>query len=610
MTPSAIVFLNELPVTPGGKLSRRALPPPDHLEVGDAETFVRPQTPTEELVAGIWRAVLRLEHVGRKSNFFDLGGHSLLAMQLMSRVRKVFKADLKVRTLFESPTVESLSAAIDEAVSGVGRVTRSAGASVQSPLSFAQRRRWSQDQSDKRDSAHNFPIAVRLGGRLDVPILEQSLNEVVERQWVLRTTFLTVGEQPAQCVISARPLKLRIMDLSDSPQAEREAEARRLAEEEWDRPFDLANDLLLRAFLIKLSTQEHLLLLTTPRIIADEWSRDILVNDIAAMYEGRSKGRSSAPRLTELPIQYADFAAWQKERTQDGEFAKQFDYWRQRLDGAPALALPTDRTRPVDATSMRVRHSLALPADLKDALRALSLNERVTMFMVSLATFQTLLSYYTGQQDIVVGTEDSNRNRAETRGLLGPLANQLAIRADLSGDPSFLELLDRVREAVLGAYANRDLPFEQLIEELNPEWGQSQAPLIRAKLVHSTLATRTIKAAGLRFETLPPSAGRIIDPAHLLLNITELEGGLLCELFYSADLFSRGAVERLLGAFHALLCQVVAQPEAPLSALTSVFAEADKQRRFEEEQALEQVGLRTLKGARRKSVSKLKATGD
>jgi non-ribosomal peptide synthetase component F len=232
------------------------------------------------------------------------------------------------------------------------------------------------------------------------------------------------------------------------------------------------------------------------------------------------------------------------------------------------------------------------------------------MFMVSLATFQALLSYCTGQLDIVVGADVPNRGRAETRGLCGPLANQLAIRTDLSGDPPFRDLLDRVREVVLGAYANQDLPFEKLIEELNHERDENRGPLIRVKLVHLNLAPRTIKAAGLRFEPLSPSFGKVDDAAHLLLRIAESEGGLLCELFYSVDLFSFGAVERLLGHFHALLGQVVAQPESRLSELTAVLAESDKQRRLEEEQALEQVSLKTLKLARRKPVGKLKATGD
>jgi amino acid adenylation domain-containing protein/FkbM family methyltransferase len=609
MAPSAIVFLNELPITPGGKLNRRALPPPEQLEDGDADSFDPPQTPTEELVAGIWAAVLGPRRIGRKSNFFDLGGHSLLAMQVMSRVRKMFNSDLRVRSLFERPTVEGLSDAIEETVSGGDSVARRVEANGQSPLSVTQQRLWLQDQLDKGNSAHNLSVAVRLRGRLDVPTLKQSLNEVVSRQWVLRTTFVKAGGQPAQIINSFRPLELRSIDLSELAEAEREERARQCAEEEWPRPFDLENDLLLRALLIKLSAQEHLLLLTTHRIVADEWSGDILINEMAALYKWRSKGYGPAPRLTEPPIQYADFAIWQNERMQGSALAAQLAYWRQRLDGAPALALPTDRTQPVDADSLYASHTLALPTDLTESLRALSRQEKATMFMVSLAAFQALLSYCTGQLDIVVGTDVPNRSRAETRGLFGPLANQLAMRTDLSGDPSFRELLDRVREVVLGAYANQDLPFEKLIEDLDPKWDENQAPLIRAKLVHLNLAPRTIKAAGLKFEPLSPSFGRIKDSAHLFLRITESEAEALCQLFYRADLFSRGAVERMLGHFHTVLGRVIAQPESRMSELTVALAESDKQRMFQEEQALEQVSLKTLKGARRKSVSKLKSTG-
>ncbi|RMF36691.1 MAG: non-ribosomal peptide synthetase, partial [Chloroflexi bacterium] len=350
------------------------------------------------------------------------------------------------------------------------------------PLSFAQQRLWFLDQLAPNTPLYNIPDAIRLRGPLDVAVLERSLNEIVRRHESLRTTFRATDGKPVQVIAPTLKLPLPLVDLSGLPKAAREAEVQRLATEEAQRPFDLSRGPLLRVTLLRLGDEEHVALLTMHHIISDGWSMRVLVQELAALYDAFSHGRPSP--LPDLPIQYADFALWQREWLQGEVLEEQLAYWKQQLSGSPpVLELPTDRPRPPVQSFRGAHRPFMLPRPLSQAIKALCRREGVTPFMLLLAAFQTLLHRYTGQDDISVGTPIANRNRAEIEGLIGYFANTLVLRTDLSGDPPFRELLKRVREVALGAYAHQDLPFEMLVDALQPERDLSHTPLFQVMFV-------------------------------------------------------------------------------------------------------------------------------
>ncbi|HEX8349346.1 MAG TPA: condensation domain-containing protein, partial [Hymenobacter sp.] len=480
MIPSAFVLVDALPLTPNGKIDRRALPAPDITRPFGEGAYVGPQTPVEELLAGIWADVLEVKQVSIHDNFFDLGGHSLLATQLISRLRDTFCVEFPLRGLFESPTVASLS----ERLEALRRTEQGLVAPPLLPvsregellLSFAQARLWFLEQLEPGSGAYNIPAAVRLTGSLDVATLEQSLNEIVQRHEALRTTFRMVSGETIQVIAPVKALTLQLVDLRDLPEATQEASVERLATESAQQPFDLAIGPLLRAKLLHLNEAEHVLLLTMHHIVSDGWSMGVMIRELAALYEAFSTGKPSP--LPQLPIQYADFAHWQRQWLQGEVLAAQLSYWQQQLAGAQTvLELPTDRPRPTVQTFRGATQFLALPEPLSQKLKSLSQRSGVTLFMTILAAFQTLLYRYTGQEDICIGSPIANRNRSETEGLIGFFVNTLVLRTDMSENPSFQELLGRVREVALGAYAHQDLPFEQLVEALQPERNLSHHPL-------------------------------------------------------------------------------------------------------------------------------------
>ncbi|MFP2933938.1 amino acid adenylation domain-containing protein, partial [Pyxidicoccus sp. 3LG] len=484
MVPSAFVTLAALPLTPSGKLDRKALPAPDS-DTDTAATWVAPRTPAEQALAGLMAQLLRVERVGAEDSFFALGGHSLLATQLASRIRASFGVELPLRILFEEPTVAGLAARLDvlrqETASAPPPLVPVPRAGVM-PASFAQRRLWFIEQLQPGSPLYNMPIALRLKGALDVRALERAFDTLVHRHEGLRTTFSTRDGEPVQVIHAAADLALPVMDLSDLPTEEREARARSLVTEEALRPFDLAAGPLMRASLVRLDTREHLLLLTLHHIVTDGWSMDVMVRESAALYAAFSAGQPSP--LPELAIQYADYAAWQRGWLQGEALEAQLSWWRNHLTGAPQLLeLPTDFPRPAVQGFRGAIHTHVLPRELVDALQALSRREGTTLFMALLAGLEVVLSRYSGQEDFVVGTDIANRNRGETEGLIGFFINQLALRARLDGDPTFRELLGRVRDVTLGAYAHQDLPFEELVKELNPERSMGHAPLFQVKLV-------------------------------------------------------------------------------------------------------------------------------
>lgn len=433
------------------------------------------------------------------------------------------------------------------------------------PLSFAQERLWFLAQLAPDSPAYNIASAKRLMGSLNVSALHQSFNEIVRRHEVFQTICSTVNGKPVQVIAPDLTLPLPVKDLRQLPKAEREAEVLRLAQEAARRPFDLARGPLLRVTLLRLGAREYVLLLTTHHFVADGWSMGILFEELWALYEAFSTGKPSP--LPALPFQYADLAHWQREWLQGEVLATQLAYWKKQLADAPAvLELPTDHPRPAIQTDWGATQSFTLPMSLSEAVRALSRREGVTLFMILLAAFQTLLHRYTHQDDIIVAAAVSNRNRLETEGLIGSFWNNLLMRTDFSGNPTFRELLGRVREVALEAYAHQDLPFEKLLEELQPGRDLSRTPLFQVMFtLHQRSQNQDLKPLGLTLSNLPIEMGTAMLDLNLAMedNKRELSG----ELKYSADLFDAATITRMLGHFQCLLESIVADPNRCISGL-------------------------------------------
>jgi len=580
MVPSAIVVLEALPLTPNGKIDRRALPAPDPSSFRAENAYAAPRTPLEERLVEIWEEVLGLGRVGVRDNFFELGGHSLLATRVVSRVRAVFGVELPLLSLFEAPTIAGLAERIGIARRGAQSLPApplvAASRDAQLPLSFSQQRLWLLDQLELDGTSYNIWNAVRLDGGLDVEALRRSLNEIVRRHEALRTTITAVGGEPVQVIAPSTDIKLPIEDLTTLPEAQREAEARQLFQEEARCPFELERGPLVRAKLLRLDQEEHLLLLTMHHIVSDGWSMSVFWRELRVLYEAFSRGEPSP--LAELPIQYADYALWQRQWLQGEVLDKQLTYWKWQLAELPTLELPTDHPRPPIQTHHGARQSLMLPPSFSEGLRELARKEGATLFMVLLAAFQVLLSRYAGQQDVAVGTPIAGRNRAETEGLIGFFVNTLVMRTDLSGDPSFGEVLSRVREVALGAYDHQDLPFEKLVEELNPERDLSRTPLFQVFLNVLNTHDTTIELSGLTVEPLSPTEPtdqHAESKFDLTLYVSERPESLHLKLVYNADLFEHDTIEQMLSHFRALLEGITADPQQRLSSL-SLLSETER----------------------------------
>jgi len=602
MVPTSLVILDEMPLTANGKLDRRALPEPERFGANGAD--VKSFTAVEEIVASIWAEVLRLEQVDVETNFFELGGHSLLATQVMSRIREAFGIELHLLSLFESPTVRGLAAQIEIAMrAGQGINTpplqRSERAS-EMPLSFAQQRLWFLSQLEPESPFYNCPVALRLKGRLNVEALERTLAEIVRRHEVLRTSFPEQQGEPAQVIAARVEFELAQTDLSALPAAEREQAALRLAEEEARTPFNLAVGPLVRARLLRLGEAEHVALFNMHHIVSDGWSMRVLIQEMSQLYEAYRGGGESP--LAELPIQYADYALWQREWLTGEVLEKQLDYWRQQLAHAPeTLMLPTDKPRPELQAFVGANQSLIVPAEVSEALKVLSRREGVTLFMTLLAAWQTFLCCYTGLDQIVVGTPATNRSCAETEKLIGLFVNTLVLRGDLSGNPSFRQLLRRVREMCLGAYAHQDLPFERLVEELRPERSLGHLPLYQVWfMLHNEDATElqlrdlTLQQFNVENNTAKSDLAMLVSDANQQLRTT---------LQYDSDLFNASTIDSMLKNYEALLRHVTVDADMPLDVLKDKLSEEERKQQTVKEKELEVTDLLTLKNIRRKLVS-------
>ncbi len=571
MVPSALVSLASLPLTPNGKVDRKALPEPEGLGAADAG-FVAPRTPAEELLAGIWSELLGRERIGIHDNFFELGGHSLLATRVLSRLRGIFGVELPVRALFESPTVAALASQVERRREETAAPPLAAQSSREGdlPLSFSQERLWFLDQLEPGSAAYNIPAAFTLSGTLDVAALRSAFVEIVRRHEALRTSFVEVEGRPAQRIAPASGLDsgleillaVPMVDLSGLGAEERERELSRLAAEEAGRPFDLSAGPLVRLTLLRLDEGEHAGLLNMHHIVSDGWSIGVLVSELTALYPVFAGGAADSPSpLPELPVQYADYALWQRQWLQGEVLEGQLAWWRERLAGAQgALELPTDRPRPAVPGHRGGRVALDLSPELTAALLALGRRGDATLFMTLLAGWSALLSRCAGQPDVLVGSPIANRNRLETEGLIGFFVNTLVLRADLAGDPGFAELLSRVRHETLGAYAHQDLPFERLVQELQPDRHLSRSPLFQMMFALQNAPRPEIDLPGLALRLLPSQA---VSAKFDLTLVVERRGERLSAVLeYSRDLFDAATALRLLERWRTLLAAAAAAPES------------------------------------------------
>ncbi|MEG4421610.1 amino acid adenylation domain-containing protein [Microcoleus sp. LAD1_D5] len=565
MVPSSFIFLKSLPLTPNGKIDRQKLlaPAVKIPEVG--QDYVAPQTPVEEVVAGIWAEVLGLERVGIRDNFLQLGGHSLLVTQIATRMRDTFQVELPLRTLFESATVadlaHNLEIASQKAPIPQAPPIQPISRNQDLPLSFSQQQLWFLCQLAPDTPFYNEPITIRLPGSVNIPALERSISEIIKRHEILRTTFALVDGQPVMVIQDTLNFTLPVVNLGEFPETERESEALRLATLEAKQPFDLAQGPLVRATLMQLGEADYRLFLTIHHIAIDAVSLySVLLKELATLYSAVSLGLPSS--LPELAIQFADFAYWQRQWLQGEVLENLLRYWKQQLANLPTLPLPTDRMRSPVQTFRGARQCLALPLRLTEMLKDLSRREGVTLFMTLMAAFQTLLYRYTGQTDIPVGTVANIRNRQELEGMIGYFLNTLVLRTDLYDNPSFKELLVRVREVTLGAYAHQELPFQKLVEEIQPERKLSHNPLFQVAFV---LEPPLAEMDGWTISQLDVDTGAA--KFDLYLELDQRPSGIIGRLEYNTDLFDAATITRMLGNFQALLEGIVANPDQKIAEL-------------------------------------------
>ncbi len=576
MVPSAIMILERMPLTVNGKLDRKALPAPER--TGVAEGHTAPRTGVEELLAGIFEDVLKVERVGVEDNFFELGGHSLLATQLMSRVREVFQVELPLKDLFEAPTVGGLSGRVERQRSSgpglmggaIGRAERQ-GALV---LSYAQERLWFLDQLRPGSPDYNLPGGTRIGGRLEVGAWEQAINEIVRRHEALRTTFSSAGGKPVQVIHPSRWTALPVIDLCGLEAGLREQEMERMAREQWFRPFDLEKGPLVRVSLWRMGREEHVMLYTLHHIISDGWSMGVLNRELEVLYEAFAKGQPSP--LEELPVQYGDFAVWQRQWLQGEVWDRHLDYWQGQLADLSPLQLPADHARPVIQTFNGATEAVRISAETAAGLRELGRREGVTLFMTLLAGFEILLGRYSGQEDIAVGTPIANRTRGEIEGLIGFFVNTLVMRVNIGGDPTVRELLKRVREMSLGAYGHQDLPFEKLVEELQPERDLGRNPLVGVLFALQNAPDEGVEMKGIQLQSLGGGAQEATR-FDLEFYAQEQGKGLGGWIKYNTDLYESGTIRRMAGHLERLLGEMVGKPEGRLSELEILGGEERRQ---------------------------------
>jgi amino acid adenylation domain-containing protein len=594
MIPSAFVVVDNFPLTPNGKIDRRALPAPD-LSARDLNVnYLPPRTPMEEIIANIWSKILGVEQIGVNNNFFELGGHSLLATQLISRIRQDLQIELPLQKIFEFPTIAELATEIETIQSVANSLVSPPILPVSRenhlPLSFAQQRLWFIEQLQSDNPAYNITSAVRVQGNLNITALESCFQAIISRHESLRTGFSTVEGLPIQVISENLQFSLPVIDLQTLSKSEQETQIQQFINQETQQTFDLTQVPLLRVIILQLSSTEYVVIFTMHHIISDAWSTAVIIREIVALYPTFAEGKSLT--LPELPIQYADFAIWQRQWLQGQVLENHLAYWKQKLGAAlPVLKLPYKQNQTATPSNKAGIQPFSLSPELSQAINKISRQENVTLFMTMVAALKTLLYRCTGQDDIVIGTDVANRNRGETESLIGFFVNLLVLRTDISGYPTFRELLQRVRKVTLEAYNHQDLPFDKLVEELQPERQLSNTPLFQVLFVMDNVPTQNLQLPGLTLS--PIKVESRTAKFDIALFMSETETGITGSWLYKQDLFVTEKITGLFDNFHVLLNALVNQPDARINTL-DLRTETQKQEQLQIEVKNEQGKLKKL----------------
>lgn len=573
LLPARYVVLRRIPLNANGKVDRAALTDLP-LTTGDeddtGDSGARPEaelTSTQRRIAAIWSELLGRDGIRAEDDFFDLGGHSLLTFRLVFRLREEFEVEVPIRGPFDASTLRALAALVDGLAAERNRPVLPTLAPAERdgtvPASFAQERLWFLHQMDPGTAQYNFPVLVRLTGELDVGLLRRAMAEIVRRHEVLRTVITARDGQPFQTVLPAEPPALPLTDLTSYPPERREPQARRLAREQYAEPFDLATGPVLRAGLLQLGATDHVLLLTAHHVTVDGWSAAVLLDELAELYTAGREHR--APRLPELPVQYADYALWQRRLAEAGHFDRLVEHWTARLRGILDLpGLPLDRPRPAHPQNRGESLRFRIPAPAADGLRALCREEDSTLFMALLTALYAVVNRRTGETDLVVGSDVAGRSDSRTEPLIGFFVNQIVLRADLTGAPTWRELLGRTKDVALDAYAHQDLPFEEVVKALSPPRTRNQSPLFQIKLVLNSNRRAADDMAGLR---LSPFTVDLIDTSRfdVTLVLEEDDDGVAGFLNYDPDLFDASTMEELREQYVALVADMAARPDASIA---------------------------------------------
>jgi hypothetical protein len=571
--PRQVLIAKQLPKGSTGKVQRIGLAEKLGLIGPASRPFAAPRTPLENVLAGIWADVLRLEQVGIHDDFFALGGDSLLAAHVLTCIHDAMHLEVGVVSLFEAPTVAEMADYLETLIKAgragqpeIARVSRSEPL----PASPVQERLWQLQQAVPELPFFNILYALRITSPLDAAVLERSINEIVRRHEILRTTIAVAGPRRIQVIAPQLTVPLAVDDLHKLPRSKNQAAAHRLVRDELTHSFDLGRGPLIRARVVRLAEHEHLLLIAMHQIVADGGSLGVIVDELAALYEAFANGKASP--LPPLPVQYADFAAWQRAWDSHPDVAAQLDYWREQLRGPPPV-LKLNAARPRRAErELTAQRDIALPASLTEAIKQFSRGEGGTLFMALVAALKTLLHRYAGMDDLCVATNVANRNRAGTEGLIGPLANTVILRTDLAGDPTAREVLRRVRATTLKAYAHQDLPFEALAESLARERGLDPTKLAQVMILLHNAALRPVASAGqaLAFEEADPGMPMPLVTTttyDVIVSLRETAQGLVGSCIYKPHLFGAKAIDRLLADFKKILEQMVSEPERRISTI-------------------------------------------
>ncbi|WP_338866177.1 amino acid adenylation domain-containing protein [Myxococcus stipitatus] len=562
--PSVLMKLKTLPLTPSGKLARGRLPPPDAASVRGSAPFVAPRDALETRLADVFASVLKLKRVSVMDSFFALGGHSLLATLVVSRIRKSLQADVHLTTLFEAPSVAALASRIagsSLAPQAIPPPLVKAPRGVPVPLSYSQERLWGLFKANPTSTAYNQPSAYRLKGALKLDALRAAVQALVERHESLRTTFLEVDGRPVQRVAPSLRVELPLEDLRGRGDAE--AVLARRIDDDARQPFDLTEGPLVRGSVIRLTEDEHVFIFSKHHIVTDGWSEGLITHEVVRCYSAFARGET--PALPPLDIQYPDHAAWQRRWLSGRELDARLDYWRSALADAPKLLdLPTDKPRPPTRTFNGTWLPVELGRARGDALNQLCQRERVTPFMALLSLYGALLGHRAGQDEVIIGSPIANRALPELEPLIGLFVNTVALRVDLRGNPSFRQLLARVRAVTLGAHAHQEVPIEQVVDAVVPQRPRNRAPLFQAMFVLQNAPTEALELPDLSLVPMPSDRGAAVY--ELTLSLEETADGFTGLLEFNTDLFEPDTPRRLCDDFIGLLDRVLASPESRVGA--------------------------------------------